>query len=312
MTSLTTIKQPYEILNEFINDKILDIENILENENLFTIRLYYTLYNSAITAPIAKIIFNSQNFVYKLGALLKYETIDVRKLTKEEKQLLEIPFFITGGSTNIVGMFLKQIKGLIKMIPEEKRPIVVIAFIICFVFVVCFTEYMNHLDKQIDSKTIQMQNKIIDKAMDKLSENHKDIARIIEEYHKEILSSLETIDTNITYNGNEYTPQEIKDIKKMRFPKKVKLPIQVNTIKGQFRVTAINLEDKYIVIKKDNNEVETVYYADDLVSAIEDFKIRFKEAIDNEGQFFYIEASCIVKNGNKQALMLNIMKTIDK
>ena len=52
MTLIATQKYAYDILNDFINNNV-NIEEIINNHDLFNISLYYTKYNQSINHYIA-------------------------------------------------------------------------------------------------------------------------------------------------------------------------------------------------------------------------------------------------------------------
>ena len=64
------------------------------------------------------------------------------------------------------------------MVPEKHRTIVIILFMICITLCFGYDRYFDHKEKQSDKEIIQ-------KAIDKLSDNHKDLAKIIEDLEAE-------------------------------------------------------------------------------------------------------------------------------
>ena len=307
MATIIAKNDPFKILQDFVDNKNIDIKDILENTDLFKLSLHYEKYKKSVNLPAAKMIVNNQILVYRIGALLKYQTTDLRRLSKEEKQLLEIPFEVEEGSTEITADSLEQIKRIIEMIPEQQRICVIVTFLLCFFGWLVFKRYMEYREKKLDNEKTKDNYNLINNAIDKLSLANSKLAEIVKEYEKENLNNLEEIDTSITYQGEKYTSEEIREIKKIRFPRKPSEEPEAKQLRGNYRVVSINLEQKYINIKKDD-DIERVYYAEDLLNVIENFKAQFKEAIDNEGKIFYIEAGYSIKNGKKSPLILNVMR----
>ena len=85
---------------------------------------------------------------------------------------------------------------------------------------------------------------------------------------------------------------------------------KVKSINGNFKVTQINIKRHYIIIEDDNDKPNKILYDDDLFGQMRSFKQKFKQAIDDEGKLFYIEASFIEKNGKKGDLILNKIEEI--
>ena len=292
---LIEIKNNNKILNiikNFIENKINNdnigsiIDNLNEKDLTFYIKTYK--YNSSIDYYTAKRIINIQEFIFKI-----VEKVLKRKLSKNEKNNLIIECNISNGCTVESLKLLKLLKSLeevLVMIPEEKKiKVIYIIIIAC-----CYC-----------SNTSQL---LIEKCFNLFEEPKEQeyIINLIENTDKTSLSLLEEYD-KISINGQEFNSNDIKEIRLKKYPKK---PInkEVKTIKGNFKIIQINIKQLFIIVEDTNNKMKKIYYHNDLLSDLQKYKERFKEAIDEEGKEFYIEATYMSTQTNN--IILNKIEEI--
>lgn len=295
---------PYKVLQDFVDDKDIDIDAVLKNAELFHFDLYYKKYRCSVNSSAAKIIVDSQTLIYRLGALLKYNTTDIRRLSKAEKQRLEVPFEVKEGSTEISAEIIQQAKEIIEMVPENMRGWVIITLIICFFGNAIFKRWQEQKDKDGDKDLVRA-------AIDKLGESNSRMADLVRDYERSSFSNLEDFGDDITFQGENYTYDELKEIRRKRFPRKKATKPEAKRIDGIYRVVSINLEQKFINIKN-GDDVEKVFYDAGLLGLMQDFKAKFKVAIDNEGRLFNIKAGYTVRNGKKSPLMLIDIEDVEQ
>lgn len=303
MSTLQAIKDPIQILQAFINNTDIDIESILNDTDLFKINLCYERYKSSVNKPTAKIIINYQDLIYKIGAYLKYDSKDIRKLSKEEKQSLEIPFQVVDGCSDIITNVSKQLKKVLGMIPEKHRLAALIAVLIAIAGPWCYDSYLDTVKE--DNK-----NAVILSAQDKLAEANSALVDIIKDSEKENLANLQEVDSEVVFQGQKLTSDEIKTISKKKYPRE-KHEKEAKILEGNFTVTQINIKKHYIIIEDDNGNIEKILYADDLISCMQDFKQKFKQAIDDEGQKFKIKAYYPEANGKKGSMLLSEINPVE-
>lgn len=303
MSTLQAIKNPIDILNAFLDNKDIDIESILNDSDLFKINLCYEKYKSSINKPTAKIIINYQDLIYKIGAYLKYDSKDIRKLSKEEKQSLEIPFQVIDGCSDIVTNISKQLKKVLSMIPEKHRLAALIAVLIAIAGPWCYDSYLDTVKEN-------NKNNIIISAQEKLAESNSALVDIIKDNEKETLSDLQEVDSEVFFQGQKLTSEEIKEIRKKKYPKE-KYEKEAKILEGDFMVTQINIKKHYIIIEDNDGKIEKILYADDLISSMQDFKQKFKQAIDDEGQKFKIKAYYPETNGKKGSMLLSDINPVE-
>jgi hypothetical protein len=286
---LIEIKNNNKILNiirNFIENKINNdnidsiIDNLNEKDLTFYIKTYK--YNSSIDYYTAKRIINIQEFIFKI-----VEKVLKRKLSKNEKNNLIIECNISNGCTVESLKLLKLLKSLeevLVMIPEEKKiKVIYIIIIAC-----CYC-----------SNTSQL---LIEKCFNLFEEPKEQeyIINLIENTDKTNLSLLEEYD-KISINGQEFNSNDIKEIRLKKYPKK---PVnkETKTIKGNFKIIQINIKQLFIIVEDINNKMKKIHYHNDLLSDLQKYKERFKEAIDEEGKEFYIEATYTSTKENKITL----------
>ena len=304
MVEIIARESTYKVLEEFVKNEPINLDAVLDNADIFKLCLHYNKYPQSVNLPAAKIIVNTQVLVYRIGALLKYDTTDIRRLTKAEKEQLEIPFEVINGSTEISADMIEQVKGIMDMIPDAQRVYVAISLIIAFFGYMSYRRYLDYKEKH-DVETER--TKLFGQAIDKLGQANTRLAGLVTDYEKDNLSCLAEVDEEVEYQGVKYTSEEIRNIKRFRFPRKsIEIP-EARRLEGNYRVISINLEQKFINIKN-GDDVERVYYAEDLLNVMQNFKAQFKDAIDNEGKIFYIEAGYMVRNGKKSPLHLIVMR----
>lgn len=297
MTTLQQLKNPIDVLSAFVDNKDIDIDKILKDADLFKINICYEKYKASINKPTAKVIINYQDLIYKIGAYLKYGSYDIRKLSKEEQQELEIPFQVVDGCSDLTTNLSKQLKKVLNMIPEKHRLYALIAILLAIVGPWCYKAYLDANESSQDKA-------IVSKAVDKLSEQYSELVNLVQNSEKENLSNLKEIDAEVTYQGQTFSSDELKEISHKMFPKK-KHEKKAKVLDGYFIVTQINIKHHYIIIEDDEGKVEKILYADDLISCMQDFRQQFKQAIDDEGKKFKIKAYYPEDNGKKGTMLLS-------
>ena len=83
---------------------------------------------------------------------------------------------------------------------------------------------------------------------------------------------------------------------------------ETKTIKGNFKIIQINIKQLFIIVEDTNNKMKKIHYHNDLLSDLQKYKDRFKQAIDEEGKEFYIEATYMSTQTNN--IILNKIEEI--
>lgn len=287
----------------YIKDNDFDINNILNSySNLFCCQIKYDKYSQSVTGAAAKVICEYQKFVYKIASYAKEKDGKSPRLTNAEKKELEVVFEVKKGSSELFADFTKQLAEILQKIPKKYVTSVCIVFVLSICMAYCFNLYLKHVEAIYDKK-------IIEEAIDKLSKTDDKLTDILETTQKVFLESIADIDNSVEYQGIEYTQDDLKEIIKEKYHNK---PVnkQIKTIEGIFVVTQINIKKHYIIIEN-NNDIQRILYADDLVSSMQQFKKHFKQAIDDEGKQFYIKAVYVVQNNKKKDLILSDIKAVE-
>jgi len=297
-----------KILSLFLEEKLEDPIAVLErySEEEFTLNFKIKKYDSAINAPTAKLIIDFQNSIYRIAALSLHETTNISKLSKADKLKLEIPFQISEGSTygDVVDL-LKKSKELLKMIPEKQRALVLVSIAGLIVGYLSWAAYLEY-----DEKTQGYE--VVEKAIDKLAEANKEMADIIRDTEKKTLKNLSEMDDEVEFQGETFTPDELKEIKKKKFPRKQEKEIQ--TLKGNFIISRIDLKSNYLVVEEYlSDATHKIYYdTEDMLSYMQSLREQLHKAIDDETRVFSIEAVMVKKNGKIDTLVLRKIEEKEK
>lgn len=306
---LATEEKVIEILTKFLASRIENPEKELKRFSAeeFSLKIRYGKYESSLNASSAKLIVDFQNSIYRIAALMVKGKADVRLLTREEKEELEIPFKISKGSTvEETASLLDKIGDLMNMIPAEQRGYVLVAIILIVFGYVAYAKYLTYKQQKNDANNLKDERKskdeIIQSAIDKLSESNKSLAEIVHDTEKDTLSNLSAIGGEIEYQGQTLSSSAIEQIKRRRFPTAKKEEPKANQINGNYRIISINLKQNNIVVdpvSASTDQPLKLYYDNDyLLTYMQNLKEQLKNAIDNEEKIFHIEA-IRSENGNK-------------
>lgn len=292
MVTISTEQKVIDILNAFVGEKheqaIEKFYALSEDDLHFVIK--FEKYKGCLNAPAAKVIIEFQNSIYKIAALLVKGKADIRLLTDDQKERLEIPFKISESSTIEEAVeLLKRIKELLSMIPEKHR-----AFALTAALIIVFG-YLSW-DRHLDYKEKTEVPRVLETALEKISEQNLVLSEIIAGHEKGMLKNLSEIDQNIEFQERSYSAEEIETIKRDKYPRKIVK--NVSNIKGVFTIIDINIKDNYLIVEESTNSdpLKIYYDSENLIAEMLDIKKHLKEAIDNEHKRFYIEAVSIKKN----------------
>ena len=182
------------------------------------------------------------------------------------------------------------------MSPEQITA-VLLASIFIFGCNLFWRSWLSHKKNADENKNEIIKKEIENKTIEKMSQMHYEVVKLIKDTEKEILSDLSNIDNKLEYQDEEYTREDFIKIRKEKYPNKKAEP-KSKTLKGEYVVAQIStIEPHFIIIKNNDGNQIKVSYGEDLLSEMQDFKSRFKQAIENEGKIFYIEAKYFEKNG---------------
>lgn len=306
---LVTEEKVIGILTKFLASRIENPEKELKRFSAeeFSLKVRYGKYESSLNASSAKLIVDFQNSIYRIAALMIKGRADARLLTREEKEELEIPFKISKGSTvEETASLLDKIGDLMNMIPVAQRGYVLVAIILIVFGYLAYIKHLAYKQQKNDADNLQEErkskDKIIELAMDKLSESNKNLAEIVRDTEKDTLSNLSAIGGDVEYQGQPLSSPMIEQIRRWRFPTIKKEEPKANQIVGNYRIISINLKQNNIVVDPvagTTDQPLKLYYDNDyLLTYMQNLKEQLKNAIDNEEKIFHIEA-IRSENGNK-------------
>lgn len=292
MVAVTVEQKVVSILDQFvregIEDALSELSRFSDDEFVFSVK--FNKYKACLNAPAAQVIINFQNTIYKIAALHMKGKPDIRLLTNEEKQLLEVPFKITESSTIEEAVeLLKTIKGLIKMLPEKHRAAALVAILFVVFGYLSWDRYLEYKEKMETPPAFEL-------AIEKMHEQNSALTEIISKHEKSLLTELGEVDKEVEFQDESFSQDELQSIKRNKYPKKqIK---EISNLKGVFTINDINIKDNYLIVEENasSDPIKIYYSSEDLLAQMQDIKNHLKDAIDNEGKRFSIEATIVKKN----------------
>ena len=288
----------FELLKAFVNDEDIAIseKDLQKYADSFRIRIYYKKYMQAVNMPLAKIIVNYQNFVYNIARTLKGT-----RLTAEEKGRLELAFKIEVGSTNADGDLWDKFKEVLKIVPDKDKKYCVITFLVCLFGSWNYNNYLDRMDKMNERQ-------VVISTIDKLEKYNHSIANIIQKTDRKNLKYLADFGDKVEYQGVEYTPEELRQIRDIKYPKKGKED-KIETITGLYRITDINIEKSIITaVSDDEKSILRMAYSDEFKAKINEYSQKFESAIRDGSKRFYIKA---IQAGANKVYLIEITDKIE-
>ena len=314
MVDISIDKEILKVLEKYINGEDFDAIAALNhfNEDEFVFKFRYHKYKGCINAPAARIIINFQEAIYKLVAQAIKGRPDIRLLSQEEKEELEIPFKITEGSTiEKISKLVFNTRKLLEMIPEKQRAITLVAIILIVFSFLGWREYCSLEKTKIESEILIQNNKgrdvLLSKAIEKLEKEQPEVAYIVQRTDGEIISNLAEVDDSVEVQGHKITSEELKNVQKNKYPKK-KSQIQLKNADGIYKIIAVDLKNDYITVENVLDEkaqpLRIYYERDSLLAYMQDLKRQLKNAIDDENMIFDIKATIVNRNNKKDVIVL--------
>lgn len=301
MVSITVEENIIEILKAFLEDKINDplkLLNSFDSDN-FNFSLKYNKYDSCINIHVAKTIVNFQESIYRIAAYSICGKLDIRYLSREKKEQIEIPFRINSGSTVInTSNLINSITRLLKMLPEKYRSIVLVGFLLIFLSpIVCFgfNKYLEFRKYKIDSnlqlekEKIQSQERleIYNKALNKVGQESPPLKDIIEKQAESQLKNLSNIDEEIELNGEVFTKEKLVYIIE-QVKKNSAIDKDMQYLTGNFYLVSVNFNPSFISVKNivTNEKIKILFSEYDL---FDHYSENLHKALDKNTSIFKID-----------------------
>lgn len=181
------------------------------------------------------------------------------------------------------------------MFSEKQRGYVAVALVLIFFSYLSFSKYLDYKEKTKAFDTIIELQSL---AINKLSEDNKNLAQLVSNAEKENLNTLSKVDSKVQINSHEFTREELREVRNKKFPKKANEK-SVSTKKGIYKINDIKLSDGSIVVENNEEGKLTILYDtedDNLLNYITEIKEHLKKAVDNQNKLFEITVT-IVKKG---------------
>lgn len=317
------------IFNDFNNDKNLNLENIindLKHENKMNCIIKYETYDSEINIHMAQYIVDYQKTIYKIFASAKYGHPS-KKLSKEEKDLLEISFKIKPGCTEVikevVKFFNEKMEKILIMIPGKDRKGVFIAILIALVSTWGITLYSDNARLEIESnerlKTQEYNKESTERmiqAMEKSMDNQTKLVQdILKQHEVKEVSNLSNMSTDIMIDNKEVlSANRLKEVQALKTPPKLEEE-KPEYIKGYYRITDISLTShKITVVECSTGKKIKVSYnnEEDLFGDInlEMIKKEISESVVRESKVYSMSITKYMKGSKLNRAILTLIKEV--
>lgn len=310
MVSIVVEKKIVGIFQAYLDDRLTDPLEVLKHfqEDEFTYSIKFEKYKSSINAPAAKVIIDFQEAIYRIAALSLKGSPDIRLLTKEEKQQLEVPFKILESSTiQDAKELLRILKELLAMIPEKHRATCLIAMLVIVFGYLGWGKYIEHQDKVLENQDKAAILHTFESVVAKLDEQNSRLADIVANYEKTSLLQMSQIDESLQVQGTQVNSKELRQVKRSKYPQTQK---EISNLRGSFIIVDINLKDNYLLVEENENQppIKIHYDANNLLTEMQNLKDQLHKAIDHQSKRFYIEASIVIKDGRVDTRVLSSIK----
>ena len=210
-------------------------------------------YNGTVDIHLLRLLLELQNSIWKFYAYLKYNSSDIRKLTQEEKNRLELNISVKEGSSDIGIELSDIINKIILNMSSEHTFYVALAAVVLFFGNGAFKSWLDHKkyckESETEVKNQSLWHATIEKSsntIEKLSEDEKAkmniIANMAQEMHENSLRHLKnTSASSIEYQNQTFDMDKIKDI--LKTDKLIKEPKSLR-LDGIYQILAINYKNE--------------------------------------------------------------------
>ena len=191
----------FKYLEKCLNGERIDGNIIFQNWPVLTFRLVGDKFDQSLTPSVMKCFVDIQNQINKAYALSKYGTPDTKKLTKEERDNIEIQVRVDKGSSLVEIIFDKFIELGFNNMTGQEAMITVLGAALIWGSVSVFKSFMDNLkDKRAndsknqlnkeqlnltkfisenDTKNLEITSNAINKSIELLNQkNYADLAKL--------------------------------------------------------------------------------------------------------------------------------------
>ncbi|MNZ24532.1 hypothetical protein D3C78_416800 [compost metagenome] len=173
----------FAVIKSFLEGEPLKGEIHLEGWPTLRVRLVGDKFEASITPSVMKSFLELQNLVYKSYALAQYGTEDTRKLSKEERDELEIEVKVEEGSSIFEVDFQEVLIKFAEKAGENMTPemtaITILGLGVLWVGKTSYTSYLNHRKDM--------------RLSEAKTEEQRDMLTAIQEQSKQETARLETL-----------------------------------------------------------------------------------------------------------------------
>jgi hypothetical protein len=161
----------FKYLEKCLNGEKIDGNIVFKNWPVLTFRLIGDKFDQSLTPSVMKCFVDIQSQINKAYALSKYGSPDAKRLTKEERDELEIQVKVDKGSSILEVIFNKFIESGFSNMTGQEAMITVLGTALIWGSVSMFKGFMSNLkDKRADESRDQITKEQL-KTMQLMTEN---------------------------------------------------------------------------------------------------------------------------------------------
>ncbi|WP_296125440.1 hypothetical protein [Pseudomonas sp. Ga0074129] len=182
--AITDEEQALDAIKRFLEGEKLDGDLKLEGWPKLRVRLVGEKFDGTITPTVMKSFIELQNLVYRSYAIAQYGTDDTRKLSKEERDELEIEVKVEEGSSifevDFQDVLVKFATKAAEQMTPEMIAVTVLGLGVLWVGKTSYVAYLNHRReiRQAESKTEEQREML--QGIERLSKQETERLKIIE------------------------------------------------------------------------------------------------------------------------------------
>ena len=234
-------------------------ENAILNLIIFEDFEYYICgnkYNGVLNTDMMTVLIALQKSLYRIYAYFEYGTPDIRKLTKRDKERVEIVCTVEKGSAAIKALILQATNNIIQRMESKHLCILGCVLVISYFGTKPIIHYINS-NKESKIAEINSQNQanlvqIIDTLAQKFPEVNY-IKNESEDLRDKVIKNSTQFQDGIKYNRH-YIPQEAI-VEKAKQTREKATPVRLD---GKYKITGIDYEEEYTRFSLEAIEVNDI------------------------------------------------------
>lgn len=269
------------------------------DEDIPGIQLHITgnQFHSSMSTTVMRSILKLQDAIYHQYSLLMYG--EIRRLSQEEKDMLEIYAKVENGSSIFEIIPKEIIKSISKRVENMSSKEIIASIAAVAVAATLYVSTTKIIDSRAKIKELEIQSQMLTDVQKTTAQAQIEMVKAQTEFYKEIVKQGGA--TKIEINGEEIQVDEVKNI---TTSPRVRYEIVSEQITDDFKVTDIHIEESCVYIDIVSNTglvIKKVQLLEGLVDK-DDYKM-LKDS--TERKFMNMNILISKKNDNIISSILN-------